>query len=187
MFPIVLDTSALKIVVVGNGPATVRRLQLLDGAEARHVIVFADEPTDELLKIAGQRLEWRLPTKTDFEGAVVVFIADHPKEQSLEMAEIARNTGALVNTEDIKEGCDFHVPAIVRRGDLLLTVSTAGKSPRLARRIRQLLEKWFPEEWAEHVDEIGKAREKWKKDGADFKELADNTDELIKKKGWLKK
>jgi precorrin-2 dehydrogenase/sirohydrochlorin ferrochelatase len=187
MFPIILDVSALKIVVVGNGPATIRRLKLLDDGGARHLIVFADEPSSELIEVAGQRLEWRLPTKADFEGASVVFFGDFEQGQALGLAEVARNTGALVNTEDVSEGCDFHVPAIVRRGDLQITVSTGGKSPRLARRIRQLLEKWFPDKWAEHVDEIGVARDEWKSQGAGFKELVKNTDELIEKRKWLEK
>jgi len=60
---------------------------------------------------------------------------------------MARNAGALVNIEDAKPLCDFHVPSLVRRGDLVMTVSTAGRSPGLARRLRRHLEKLFGDEF----------------------------------------
>ena len=72
------------------------------------------------------------------------------------------NFAALVNVEDVKPWCDFHNPALVRRGDLLLTVSTNGRSPGLAARIRRQLAATFGAEWADRLSTIGRKRDAWK-------------------------
>ena len=167
MFPIILDTARLKIVVVGDGPATKRR--------------------NALFKEAGIKTRWikKVPAKKDLVSAEVVFVADFDLATSKKIYQLGKEVGALVNVEDKKDLCDFHVPAIVRRGDLLLTVSTGGKSPRLARRIRQQLEKLFPSQWAKRVAEISKKRLEWKNKGAGIEEISEATDELLAKKGWM--
>jgi precorrin-2 dehydrogenase / sirohydrochlorin ferrochelatase len=186
MFPIILDIAEVPVLLVGNGPATLRRLELLDEAGARHVTLYADAPSEALKKRARDRLTLRLPDTIDFNFSRIVMIADFDEETTAELAKKARYAGALVNVEDNKPWCDFHVPAIVRRGDLLLTVSTAGKSPRLARRIKQLLAGLFDESWAERLKLIGKKRNEWRAEGAKIPELAEKTDALIEAEGWLK-
>lgn len=185
MFPITLDVARLPIMLVGNGMATLRRLELLDDAGAPHVTLFADAPSDALRTQAGERLIEHLPEMSDYALVAVVMIADFDESTSGLLAEEARNAGKLVNVEDKRPYCDFHVPAIVRRGDLLLTISTNAKSPRLARRLRQWLQQVFPPSWAGIVNEIGEKRLKWKQEGASFEELAKNTDALIESRGWF--
>ncbi len=125
------------------------------------------------------------PREEELQGAEIVMIADFDKETTARIYQKAKAVGALVNAEDRREFCDFHVPAIVRRGDLLLTVSTGGKSPRLARRLRQWLEGAFRPEWKERLEYIAYLRNEWRVDGIRFSELAEKTDELLKNKGWL--
>ncbi len=167
MFPIVLDITKLSIVLIGAGPATKRRKELLTAAGCT--------PKE----IAGE------PKAEELQGADVVFTADFDVATTARIYALAKEAGALVNAEDIREYCDFHVPALVRRGDLLLTVSTAGKSPGLARRLRQTLERLFGEEWSERLDALSDARLQWKEEGADFKELGQRTNAYLDKEGWL--
>lgn len=169
MFPMIIDTSKMKVALVGEGPATARRLELLQAAGSTPL---------QLKTIAD---------KAVVSDCDVVFIADFDDEESERLYNVAKGAGALVNVEDKREWCDFHVPAIVRRGDLLLTVSTNASSPRLARRIRHMLEVLFPESWIARLDEIRENREQWKANGATFQELAEKTDDLLDSKGWLKK
>jgi len=115
MFPILLDSSRLKIMLIGNGVAALRRLKLLDDDGAKWVSVFADNPSPELKKAAGERLRIRLPEAEDFSGVAVVMIADFAEEKAAELAAQAREYKVLVNVEDNKKHCDYHVPAIVRR------------------------------------------------------------------------
>jgi len=79
---------------------------------------------------------------------------------------MAREQGILVNVEDVPELCDFHVPATIRRGDLLLTVSTGGKAPGLAKLIREWLEKKLGLEWSDRLHELAQARARWRGEGA---------------------
>jgi precorrin-2 dehydrogenase / sirohydrochlorin ferrochelatase len=91
----------------------------------------------------------------------------------------------LVNVEDVTEGCDFHTPALVRRGDLLLTVSTAGRSPGLAARVRARLEAEYGPEWDERLGELARKRAAWRRRPRALEELAALTDAVINGKGWL--
>ena len=186
MFPIVLDVATIPVVLVGNGIATLRRLELLDEAGTNHVTVYADAPSDELRQKAGSRLVEKLPEGSDFQFAPVVMIADFDEEQTAKLASAARGAGSLVNAEDNRKWCDFHVPAIVRRGDLLLSVSTNGKSPRLARVLKRWLSDVFAEVWAERLTHIGTKRAEWRAEGANIPELAKKTDALLEHEGWLK-
>ena len=97
----------------------------------------------------------------------------------------ARAAGILVNAEDIPELCDFHVPAIVRRGNLVLTASTGGQAPGLARRLREWLETRFGPEWTGRMADVGAARAGWRASGLPPAEVSRRTRELIAEKGWL--
>jgi precorrin-2 dehydrogenase/sirohydrochlorin ferrochelatase len=70
----------------------------------------------------------------------------------------ALERGLLVNIADDPEHCNFLVPAILRRGELTIAISTGGRSPALARRLREELEELFPPEYAEHLEEITRLR-----------------------------
>lgn len=97
----------------------------------------------------------------------------------------ARARGILVNTEDDRELCDFHVPASVRRGDLLLTISTGGGSPGMARRLRKYLESEFGEEWGARVSELSAERTRWRAEGLGSADISQRSDAYIDRKGWL--
>ncbi len=185
MFPVALDLSVLKAAVAGGGEAAERRLRLLDEAEAQGVRVFAPKPSDAMTARAGDRLTRALPEDSDLDAIDVLFIADLGPEAEQALAGKARAKRILVNTEDVRPLCDFHVPAMVRRGDLLLSVSTNGASPGLARRLKKHLEGVFGEEWAGRLKELAGARQRWRDEGASLPELAKRTDALIEEKGWL--
>ena len=94
--------------------------------------------------------------------------------------------GVLVNVEDVPELCDFHVPAIVRRGDLVLTVSTGGRAPGLSRLLREWLERVFGPEWTGRLDEVA-ARPRRLARGRAWRrhEVSERTRDLVAEKGWL--
>jgi precorrin-2 dehydrogenase/sirohydrochlorin ferrochelatase len=87
--------------------------------------------------------------------------------------------------EDVLPLCDFHVPAIVRRGDLLLTASTGGQVPGLARALRESLADQFGPEWSVRLKELGMARAKWRSEGLTPGEVSQHVRELIVRMGWL--
>src|SRR5262245_6433151 len=105
MFPVVLDVTELKIMVVGNGPATLRRLVSLKKAGAGKLKVFSDTPTPELKEEAGALLVERLPAEKDFEKVQVVFIGDLNDSQTAWLTTMAHSKNVLVNAEDKRKWC----------------------------------------------------------------------------------
>jgi precorrin-2 dehydrogenase / sirohydrochlorin ferrochelatase len=187
MLPVVLDLARLKVALVGDGEAALRRLRLLDEAGAgRELRVFAgDDPSPELWAAAGARLRRRWPTSASFADIDVAFLAGLPAEPAAAIADCARAARVIVNVEDTPELSDFHSPATVRRGDLVLTVSTGGRSPGLAGRLRRWLAEQFGAEWGERLDEIAARRAAWREAGAAPAEVARWTDQWLERHGWL--
>jgi len=185
MFPVSLDLQILKAAVAGSGPAARQRVRLLDEAGAGDVRVFAPGADAQMTEAAGSRLVDRLPTSSELDQLDVLFIADLEEADEQRLAGEARAKKVLVNTEDVRPLCDFHVPAMVRRGDLLLAISTGGASPGLARRLKAHLGCQFGEEWAGYINEIADARLRWREEGVPLPELGRRTNALIDEKGWL--
>ena len=169
MLPIVLSPRSVQIGVVGQGGAVEGRLQLLSEAGISPAKNF--ENCD--------------PEPSQLAGLNILFVAGLDESRSRDIYALARRAGVLVNVEDVPKLCDFHVPAQVRRGDLLITVSTGGRSPGLAARIRESLSDMFGREWEAHVDEIAVARARWRASGMSPGEVAERTSEMIDQKGWL--
>jgi precorrin-2 dehydrogenase/sirohydrochlorin ferrochelatase len=170
MLPIVIDPAAIRVGVVGAGAGLNRRLDLLSKAGIHQPSVF----------------NGAVPTEADLSGLSILFVAGLDPAQTRTLAATAKTKGVLVNVEDQPELCDFHVPASVRRGDLLLTASTGGQSPGLARLLREELEHRFGPEWSGRVEEIARERSAWRADGADANSVAERTRTLVKARGWLR-
>ncbi|MEJ0044025.1 MAG: NAD(P)-dependent oxidoreductase [Rhizomicrobium sp.] len=164
MLPILLNPQTVRVGLAGAGEGYVRRAALL--AEA------AVEAIPVSLSGALPRLD-------------ILFIAGLDRDAAEVLASEARAVGILVNVEDVPELCDFHVPAIVRRGDLVLTASTGGQAPGLARRLREWLESHFGPEWEAHLADVGSARAVWRASGLAPDEVSRRTRALVSEKGWL--
>jgi len=185
MLPITLDISDARIVLAGEGLAAVRRLRYLESGGAGNLAIYSPHPGPELLEAAGSRLSERLPGDSDMSGARLVFVAGLDYAPSETIAIAARRQGALVNVEDVIGLCDFHTPAVVRRGDLVLSVATGGKSPGLARMMRAYLDERIGPEWEERLDLLARERERWYADGLRGSEVSKRTRDLIERNGWL--
>lgn len=184
MIPIILDPQHNALALIGRGPAAERRLALLLAGGALPT-VFSDAPSPELTRLAGDRLQRRLPRPKELAPFGLLWIADLPPAQAAPLARAAKAVGCLVNVEDVVAFCDFHNPSQVRRGDLLLTVSTGGRSPGLAARIRAQLAQTFGPEWASRLEQIGGKRKAWRRKERSLEDLARLTDATIDAKGWL--
>jgi precorrin-2 dehydrogenase/sirohydrochlorin ferrochelatase len=187
MIPIVVDPKQSAMALIGCGEAAERRLDLLLAGGAEQIAVFSDAPSPRLEELAGGRLHRRLPGAAELARFALLWIADLPIAEAAPLARAARAGGCLVNVEDVVAFCDFHNPSQVRRGDLLLTVSTAGKSPGLAARIRAELAQAFGPEWAERLERIGHKRSAWRREPRSLADLARLTNAAIDAHGWLPK
>lgn len=185
MLPITLNPSTLRIALVGEGGAAFRRFQFLQAAGVERLSLFIGSH-DGWACEADAAVYERWPVTADLIGVAVVFVAGLPRELSEQMFDRARRAGALVNVEDMPALCDFHVPAVVRRGDLLLTASTGGKAPGLASQIRAYLERLFGDEWVQRLDAISDARKQWRGDNLKPAEVSALTQTMVEREGWLK-
>lgn len=184
MIPLALDPARVPIALAGNGPLAARRLSQLreGGADPK---VYSPDPDADFAALAGDCLVRALPSGDDLDTVRVLFIMGLDPAVEQQLAELARSRRVLVNVEDVVPLCDFHSPSVVRRGDLLLTVSTGGRSPTLASLLRQRLESLFPDVWAERLRTIAALRDGMRKDGAAMAEVGKAAKELIAREGWL--
>lgn len=153
-YPINIRIAHRLCLVIGGGPVALRKVKgLLQGGARVRVISPAVEP--ELRRLSElQDIEWfqREYVEGDLRGAFLAFaVTDNDAVQDKIMNEAARST-VLLNSADDPRRCDFHVPAHFRRGKMLITVSTGGGSPALAKRIREQLEDTIVPEYEAVVD-----------------------------------
>jgi len=168
MFPIILNPEFTRFLLVGSGELANKRLAQLHEANA-NVKIFTNT----------------LPTKDEIKSAHIVYIVDLEEKQAEKIAKTCRKHGVLVNVEDVIPLCDFHTPSLVRRGDLLLSFSTNGKSPALAKRLRKYMSKKFGPQWQERLDILGKMRQEWRLQGLSIKQVSRKTDKYLDEQGWL--
>lgn len=157
LFPVFLKLAGKTAVVVGAGSMARAKIEQLLAAGARvRVITKSDLTTRE----HEGRVSWE---RKDFEdddviGAAIVIAATGRREVDRAVYRACEERGVLCNAVDDPEFCDFYTPAVVRRGDLQIAISTNGQSPALAQQIRQQLEGRFGEEWTHRVDVLGSKR-----------------------------
>jgi precorrin-2 dehydrogenase / sirohydrochlorin ferrochelatase len=156
LYPIFLDLSGRRCVVVGGGEVAIRKAHKLLQARAR-VVVISPEIKPELESVAVE-IHRRHYREGDLEGAYLAFAATDSRETNAAVAWEAKERGILVNVADKPSDGDFALPSTLRRGGLQVAVSTGGASPTLARRIKNELEEAFGPEWAGVVEEFDKAR-----------------------------
>lgn len=185
MLPTVLTLEGWTVFLLGSGSAVLRRLEQVSAAKAATIRVYSPGADANVVAAAGSRLIERWPTEDEWQEARVAFVAGEAEAVSRTLAEAARAARVLVNVEDVPVLCDFHVPAMVRRGNLLMTVSTAGKAPGLARAIRKDLEARFGPEWQDRIDVIAEKRQNWRAGGHDMATVAEMTQSFLKENGWL--
>ena len=148
LYPVNLDLSGRLIVVVGGGTVAERKVRGLLAAEPSvSVRVIAPQLTESLHALAAdESIDWRNEcyVRGSLSGAFLVYAATDSPALNAEVAAEAKECGMLVNVIDDPDASSFQIPSSVRRGDFLLTASTGGGSPALARAIRMELEQLYP-------------------------------------------
>ncbi|BAJ82985.1 NAD(P)-dependent oxidoreductase [Acidiphilium multivorum] len=185
MIPIVLDPSYCRLSVCGNGPMSLRRLRALREGGADAALLFSDDPDAATIAEAGAALCRRMPTGDDLARLHALWIVDVPDVVRAGLVAAARAARVLVNVEDRLPDCDFHSVAQVRRGDLLLTVSTGGQAAGLSSVLRRHLEVEFGADWAARLSEIAVLRERWRAEGMSMPETARRIADHVEARGWL--
>lgn len=155
-YPVALDLRGRLCVVIGGGGVAERKVHGLLECNGR-VRVIAPKASPKLRKMAVDglvNLEVRQYRTGDLAGAFLAMGATDDPQVNDAVFQEAQEKGILVNIADAPSRCNFILPATVRRGDLTIAINTGGKSPALARQIREDLEEQFPPEFSRHLEEL---------------------------------
>lgn len=132
---------------------------LLDTGARIHVIALHASETVQGWAQAGKiTLELRAFAAEDLNGTFLAVVATASRALNGSIYREAQRRGVLCNVVDVPELCDFYYPAVVRRGDLQIAISTNGQSPSLSQKLRQQLERQFGPGYARWVAELGETR-----------------------------
>lgn len=159
-YPILLDLRGRRCLVVGGGQVAQRKVDGLLAADAAVTVVSPTASTALAQLAAAGGIVWhpRPYGRADLDGMRLVIAATDQPDVNRQVADDARDRGILCNVIDQPAAGDFTLPSVVRRGDLVLTVSTSGQSPALSRHLRKILEGRFGNEYEVFLRIMGAVR-----------------------------
>jgi precorrin-2 dehydrogenase / sirohydrochlorin ferrochelatase len=159
-YPIFLEMKDRRCVVIGGGAVAERKVEGLVAVGA-NITVISPAITDglrDLLKRCVIRHVAREYRAGDRAGYDLVFVATDNSEINAAVSNEARSLRIWVNSADDPDHCDFILPAVIRRGDLAVAVSTGGVSPAVTRAVREELDEYFTADYARFVQIAGEVR-----------------------------
>jgi precorrin-2 dehydrogenase/sirohydrochlorin ferrochelatase len=159
-YPTFLDLNNQKVLVVGGGEVAERKIKnlLMYGCQ---IYMISPSLTPKLSQLVAKgkihHISYELLGKVMDDAFMVIAATDNP-EVNKQVASQAKERGLLVNAVDQPGDCNFIMPSIVKRGDLQIAISTAGKSPALAKKIRKEMDSMFGPEYGSLVELLGLVR-----------------------------
>jgi precorrin-2 dehydrogenase/sirohydrochlorin ferrochelatase len=161
-YPLFLDITDRRCVVVGGGDVAERKVErLLDSGASVVVVGKTLTPGLETMKKEGRINHIDADYDQAFiNNAFLVIGATDRDDVNAEISRDGREKGILVNIVDDPDKCDFVLPSLLKQGDLLIAISTGGKSPALAKKLREEMEQLFGTEYRTLLEVMGQLREK---------------------------
>ncbi len=159
-YPVCLDIKDRNCLVVGGGQVGTRKVRTLIQCGAQ-VTVVSPEVTAELKLLAQQgkiRIRLRDYQKADLDAAFLVIGATDDQEQNRRIHQDAEAAQRLCNIADQPELCNFVLPAVISQGDLMVAISTSGRSPAFAKYLRRRLQRQFGPEYGQFLELMGAVR-----------------------------
>ncbi len=159
LFPIFLKLEHLPLLIVGGGKVGLEKLEaVLQNSPATDVRMVSYTFLPEIQELVKDFPSVVLVEKgfeeKDLADRTIVILALNDLAASQEIQQICKRKGKLVNVADKPELCDFYLGSVVRKGNLKIAISTNGKSPTVAKRIKETLNEVFPEEIDELLDKM---------------------------------
>lgn len=171
LFPIFLKLENLRLVMVGGGLIGLEKLEaVLANAPSTNIKLVATTISDDIKQIAYHYpnilLEEKAYHSNDLNNADMVIAAVNDKDLVTIIAADAKQKGILINAADKPELCDFYLGSIVKKGNLKIAISTNGKSPTVAKRLKEVFNEIIPDEMDELLNNMAVIRNKLKGDFA---------------------
>jgi siroheme synthase-like protein len=151
LFPVFVKLENLRLLIVGGGKIGLEKLQtVLQNSPATTISIVAPVISQPVRELAAQHPAVRLLERPyqpgDLEDADMAIVAVNDRAVSETVAREAREKGVLVNVADTPELCDFYLGSVIRKGNLKIAISTNGKSPTIAKRLKEEIGDMIPEE-----------------------------------------
>jgi siroheme synthase-like protein len=161
LFPMFVKLEGRRVVVVGGGEIAAGKIDGLLQAGAKVVVVSPAISSQLAVLVHESKIEWREKefASEDLDGVFLVIAATSVPSVNESVYRAAEARGQLCNAVDDIENCHFYYGSVVQRGDLQIAISTNGKSPALAQRLRKELEEQFGPEYVDWLAWLGAARE----------------------------
>jgi len=159
-YPIFIDLNNQNVIVVGGGKVAERKIRnfLIYGCK---IYISSPHLTPHLKQLVAKKKIHHIPFEsldTYLDDTFMVIAATDDPEVNSQIASQAKKHGLLINTVDQPKDCNFIMPSIVKRGDLQIAISTAGKSPALAKKIRKEMDSTFGPEYDSLIELLGLIR-----------------------------
>lgn len=163
LFPVFLKLNQLDVLLVGAGHVGLEKLTaILNNSPATRVTIVAEKVAPEIWAFVEQysalEVFERSFEEADLDGKDLIIVATDQPVLNETIRKLARNRRLLINVADKPELCDFYLGSIVKKGDLKLGISTNGKSPTVAKRLKEVLQNNLPDELDETLQQINKLR-----------------------------
>jgi len=186
LFPIFVKLQGRLVVLVGAGEIAVQKMEGLLAAGARLRVIAPEVNAAFAELIRDGKIQW-IPRKFasgDLAGATLAIAATSAAGVNAAVYREAEARGILCNAVDDIENCHFYYGSIVQRGDLQIAISTNGKSPSLAQRLRQELEQQFGMEYGPWLENLGDAREALRMAGGTMESTKEKLHDLASKERY---
>jgi len=162
LYPILLNIEERIVVIIGGGAIAYRKINdlLQTGAIIRIISPEIHKGIEELYKINFNRIEIvkRSYRHGDLEGAILVYSATNCRDINSKVFKEAESRKIFLNSVDDPSNCSFYVPSTMRRGDLILSISTSGASPAMAAKLRRLIEKDISDDIEDILESLKRIR-----------------------------
>ena len=187
LFPVFLKLEELHTLIVGGGNVGLEKISgLLKSSPAARITVVAEKISDEIRNLAAQSKNIFLNERSfrirDLQNKDLVILATDDKALHERIRIQARKKRILVNVADTPDLCDFYLGSVVTKGNLKIGISTNGKSPTIAKRMREYFEEVLPDNTNQLLDNMQKIRDRIK---GDFRRKVDVLNEITA--SWLGK
>ena len=160
LYPINLEIKDIKITIIGGGEVAYRKCKnFLDFGKSIRVVSPEFIDKFDLIK-KDVELVYDRYKEEYIKDSFIVVAATNNKEINKNISIYCRNCGKLINVVDDINLSNYIVPSYIKRGDLLISISTGGKSPSLASKIKKELEEKYDDNYEEYINILGKIREK---------------------------
>lgn len=187
LFPVFLKLNNKRVLIIGGGNIALEKITtLLTNSPGVKIVLVAPEIKNEIRDIVKSHPDVTIVEREfaddDLSTAHIAIAATGKRELSERIKAVAEQKGVLINVADTPDLCDFYLGSVITKGDVKIAISTNGKSPTMAKRLRQYLQQYITDDLLVSINNLNRLRNKLKGDFSyKVKKLNEATEILLRK------